>query len=75
MRENICELIAKHAVEFNRMHDRTVFKESAGQGSIARTDLEHPLSPYFLKIGDAVYCRLIDKEVLVMVRFHFEVKT
>jgi hypothetical protein len=57
------------------MHDRTPLEQGAGENAVPRPNLQDMLTLYFCDIGYALDSMRVDKEMLVVVRFHRDVNT
>jgi hypothetical protein len=67
--------LAERAIELDCSHHRPPIQQGTGKCPVSRADLEDKGSFHVGKVRNALHGEWIDKEVLIVIRFHFEVNT
>jgi hypothetical protein len=57
------------------MHDCTTLEQGTGKNPVPRPNLQHMPAFYLCDIGYSLYSMGVNKEMLVVIRFHRDVNT
>jgi hypothetical protein len=74
-RESDCEFLAKRTIKFNSTDNCPMIEQGTGQSPLSRPDFKHMFPLYICKVRNAFYRMRIDKEMLIVMRSHFDVNT
>jgi hypothetical protein len=74
-RKSIVQSFAEMPVELDRVHDCTPLEQGTGESPIPWPNLQHMPAFHVCDISYSLYSLGVNKEMLVVIRFHRDVNT